>query len=227
MNPSKPIVNTRSGTSTRDRLLRAALQAFGQHDYDAVSTRRIVDSAGVNIAAISYHFGGKKGLYLATTEFLADSLTAELKSDMEHIRAQSEQAGPEQCRRMAGELICGLARNLLTGEFGEHAPGLIFREQNQPTEAFDILYDKLFKPMHGILAILVAGAWGLPTVTDRARLAAHGLLGLAIVFRASRPTMLKHLSRQAYSRHDLETIQNLLRAMAASALDHPESGDPT
>ena len=60
------------GASTRRRLLQAALRAFGRRDYDAVSTREIVEAAGANISAISYHLGGKQGLYLATAEFLAE-----------------------------------------------------------------------------------------------------------------------------------------------------------
>ena len=47
---------------TRQRLLRSALHAFGHNDYNAVSNRRLVNDAGANVAAISYHFGGKREL---------------------------------------------------------------------------------------------------------------------------------------------------------------------
>ncbi|MCC6794377.1 MAG: TetR/AcrR family transcriptional regulator [Candidatus Hydrogenedentes bacterium] len=50
------------------KLLRAAADAFAAQGYDAASTRAIADRAGVNIALIAYHFGGKDGLFDAVIE---------------------------------------------------------------------------------------------------------------------------------------------------------------
>ena len=52
------------GKPTRERLLLASLKTFGHKDYEAVSTREIVELAQANISAISYHFGGKDNLYV-------------------------------------------------------------------------------------------------------------------------------------------------------------------
>jgi AcrR family transcriptional regulator len=211
---------TDTGYDTRRRLLQAALRAFGRRDYDAVGTRQIVEAAGANISAISYHFGGKQGLYLATAEFLAESMRAELQADLKRIEQRIDQADSQQCRTMLGELIGGFVGNLLTGEFGEDAPGFILREQNQPTEAFDVLYAKLFGPMHGTMAALVAGARGLPAGSDEARMVAHALLGHALAFRGARTTMLRHLGRAAYTAQDLKQIQALIGAMTVAALGY-------
>ena len=51
--------------TTQRKLLRAAADAFAAEGCDAASTRAIADRAGVNIALIAYHFGGKDGLYEA------------------------------------------------------------------------------------------------------------------------------------------------------------------
>jgi AcrR family transcriptional regulator len=50
----------------REKLLDAAERMFGLADYDSVSTRAIAEEAGVNLAGIKYHFGGKEGLLEAT-----------------------------------------------------------------------------------------------------------------------------------------------------------------
>ena len=50
---------------TRARLLRTALGLFAQQGFARTSTREIAEAAQVNIAAISYHFGDKAGLYKA------------------------------------------------------------------------------------------------------------------------------------------------------------------
>lgn len=47
---------------SRQALLDAAHDLFAEHAFDAVSTKRIADAAGVNPAMIQYHFGGKSGL---------------------------------------------------------------------------------------------------------------------------------------------------------------------
>ena len=48
--------------STRDRILQAAECLFAENGIDRVSLREITAAAGVNIAAVHYHFGSKKVL---------------------------------------------------------------------------------------------------------------------------------------------------------------------
>ncbi|WP_214324631.1 TetR/AcrR family transcriptional regulator [Nonomuraea sediminis] len=49
-------------------ILKAATQLFAALGYDGTSTRQIADAAGLNIATVSYHVGGKRELYLAVIE---------------------------------------------------------------------------------------------------------------------------------------------------------------
>ncbi|NJP94144.1 TetR/AcrR family transcriptional regulator [Nonomuraea sp. FMUSA5-5] len=49
-------------------ILKAATQLFAALGYDGTSTRQIADAAGLNIATVSYHVGGKRELYLAVME---------------------------------------------------------------------------------------------------------------------------------------------------------------
>ena len=51
--------------ATKDRLLDAAEACFAEAGYAATSLRAITTKAKVNLAAVSYHFGGKEALYLA------------------------------------------------------------------------------------------------------------------------------------------------------------------
>ena len=47
---------------TKTKLLDSAEQLFGEKGYDATSLRDIIAHAGVNLAAIHYHFGSKQDL---------------------------------------------------------------------------------------------------------------------------------------------------------------------
>lgn len=214
------------GASTRRRLLQAALKAFGHRDYDAVSTREIVEAAQANISAISYHFGGKRGLYLATADYLARSMRSGLQGHLERTRARLPDADAVECRRLLSGFIRGFAENLLRGEFSEDAPGFIFREQNHPTEAFDILYEKLLQPVQETLAALVGVIRGLDPGAPESRLAAHAVMVMAVSFRLGRTTVLKRLDKPRYTPADVERIGALAAAMSVAALDYPPNEFP-
>ncbi|HCH31325.1 MAG TPA: TetR family transcriptional regulator, partial [Oceanospirillaceae bacterium] len=53
--------------STIDRILDAAEVEFAAHGFVETSLRTITTKAKVNLAAVNYHFGSKKGLIQAVT----------------------------------------------------------------------------------------------------------------------------------------------------------------
>lgn len=54
--------------NTIERMLEAATQLFAQRGFSGVSVKELAEAAAVNIASISYHFGGKEKLYMAVME---------------------------------------------------------------------------------------------------------------------------------------------------------------
>jgi AcrR family transcriptional regulator len=56
----KPSKTPEPSPSTRDRILQTAERLFAEKGIDSVSLREITAAAGVNIAAVHYHFGSKK-----------------------------------------------------------------------------------------------------------------------------------------------------------------------
>ena len=52
----------RTSADTRERILDAAEALFAANGFDGTGVRAITGQAGVNPAAVSYHFGGKEGL---------------------------------------------------------------------------------------------------------------------------------------------------------------------
>ncbi|MGW8286573.1 MAG: TetR/AcrR family transcriptional regulator [Candidatus Deferrimicrobiaceae bacterium] len=53
---------------TRSKILSAATPLFAKHGLNGVSIRNLANAAGVNLSMISYHFGGKAGLYAEILE---------------------------------------------------------------------------------------------------------------------------------------------------------------
>jgi AcrR family transcriptional regulator len=60
-----------SHEDTTSRILSTATRLFAAHGYDGTSTKDICERAGVNIAAIHYHFGSKENLYHSIIEQFA------------------------------------------------------------------------------------------------------------------------------------------------------------
>jgi len=59
--PSRPR-EAAPGALTRERILDAASDMFAERGVEAVSLRELTVKAGVNLAAVHYHFGSKEGL---------------------------------------------------------------------------------------------------------------------------------------------------------------------
>src|SRR3954465_1594479 len=66
--------NGRSPEATRRRMLDAAERLFLEHGFDGTSLRMLTGAAGVNLAAVNYHFGGKEELFRAMLSARLDPL---------------------------------------------------------------------------------------------------------------------------------------------------------
>ncbi|NWK56616.1 TetR/AcrR family transcriptional regulator [Verrucomicrobiaceae bacterium N1E253] len=53
---------------TREQILEAAWELFADKGFEDVSVRDVTNAAGVNLASVSYHFGGKDGLIQETVK---------------------------------------------------------------------------------------------------------------------------------------------------------------
>lgn len=212
---------TPSSLETRERLLQTALAAFGQRDYDGVSTREIVESAEANIAAISYHFGSKHGLYLATVEYLAERMHQQMAERLAAIQQTVDLTGQAACADMLCDLLNDFLDQLLDDNLGKSAPGIIFREQHQPTDAYEILYRTLLQPIHDTLTALVACHRGVKRDDRSAMLLAHALLGQTVIFRIGRTTLLKRLGKTAYTPADIKRLKRELNGYCRCMLNAP------
>jgi AcrR family transcriptional regulator len=102
----------KDGQETRKRILKAALQVFGEKGYRDATHAEICRRAGVNTAAINYHFGSKDGLYQATWEDAASLADALYPID----GGVASDAAPE-------ERLRGLVRTLLQRRADERRLG--------------------------------------------------------------------------------------------------------
>src|ERR1700758_521994 len=62
-----------SEENTRDRILTAAGEVFAEQGFEGATIRAITERAGVNVAAVNYHFRDKAELY---TRVVVDACSA-------------------------------------------------------------------------------------------------------------------------------------------------------
>jgi TetR/AcrR family transcriptional regulator len=85
----------RRPVGSRGALLAAATELFAAEGFDGVSVSAIAEKAGVNKAMISYHFGGKRDLYVA----ILAATFQEIVTDVERI-AGSPGPAPQVLREI-------------------------------------------------------------------------------------------------------------------------------
>jgi len=66
--------------TTKNKILDAAEQLFADKGFNGTSLREITGVAGVNLAAVNYHFGSKKELIKAVMSRYMDELSPKLES---------------------------------------------------------------------------------------------------------------------------------------------------
>ena len=79
-----------SSDSGRERILDAATRLFAALGYDGTSTRMIAEAAGLNVATVAYHVGGKRDLYLAVMERAHEVERAALRSALADMSPDAE-----------------------------------------------------------------------------------------------------------------------------------------
>ncbi|GAB2592118.1 CerR family C-terminal domain-containing protein [Dyella jejuensis] len=80
------------GDETRQRIIAAALELFGEHGFAGASTRDIAAAAGVNAPALQYYFQSKEGLYQACAEYITHELKARFAPAMRYASAALKKA---------------------------------------------------------------------------------------------------------------------------------------
>jgi len=137
---------------TRLALLDAAEQLFSQRAYAEIGIREIAQQAGVNIAAIKYHFGSKHDLYLATVQRAMSSHGGEVFSQ---ILANTPRDRGEAALQLAQFIRYFFTRMHETASL-DTCGSLMIREALQPSEAIDAVVEDYLKPSHDLLNRILA-----------------------------------------------------------------------
>jgi AcrR family transcriptional regulator len=202
-----------SSGSTKERILGAAELLFAQRGFDGASLRQLTAAAGVNLAAVNYHFGSKEKLVEEVFRRRLDSLNARrleaLAKVAGHADTTLEQVLAAYIRPaldLSHEDNGSIFMRVLARAFAEHDDTLRqFLSENyghvmrQFTAEFARLLPQLSKPELYWRIDLVSGAL------------THAMSGFGMIQRKQDVSEYTHRE---------QTAQHLIR-FAISGLSHP------
>jgi AcrR family transcriptional regulator len=126
----------------KHRLIEAAGAAFARRGFDGASIRDICREAGASVAAIHYHFGDKRSLYIACLE----SAQAD-KTYLAVLATRDEAPARERLRRF----IHGMLANQNAPDKPAWHMELILQEMIRPSDATQVLVERFIRPMAAAL----------------------------------------------------------------------------
>ncbi len=147
---------------TKIRILRAALDEFALHSPAGARSRKIAQMAGVNHAALCYHFGGKDEIYLEIIKLTVARFKGHYSEYFERARRIIESAKPsaEDAAGLIREMFMMQIRLLFNNTESAKMFLIMRREEIYPTPAFEILFDEMFRPLHMTISSLVNIVFG-------------------------------------------------------------------
>ncbi|RJF85777.1 CerR family C-terminal domain-containing protein [Sphingomonas cavernae] len=203
-----------------DRLLDTAIDQFGRYGFEAASTRAIAAAAETAMSSITYHYGGKEGLYLAAAHHIA----RQVSEGTEASRAAAEaflhaNPGIDGAVEAIARILDGFAE-LMTSDRSTPWARFIVREQMNPGPAFDILYSELMKQRADLVTSLLQRIGGGRFDEAEARVKALALFGQVLVFRVARATVLRVTGWTDVTSVEAAEIRHTVRAHTIAILEN-------
>ncbi|MBC02462.1 MAG: hypothetical protein CMJ34_04030 [Phycisphaerae bacterium] len=202
--------------SSRSDILAAATEAFADRGFEAASVRAICAAAGVNLAAINYHFGGKAALY---REVVIRAYEASRSTPMPSL---ADHDSAEEA--LAGWIQWYVGRSVKVGL--DPARRLLLREAAQPTTELDGVVQSVLHPVYRALEEIVRAL--LPEDIDARSLKLHclAILGQCLVHRVCREMIDRLPVEPSIGPDDATAISELITTNARASLAAAWSNRP-
>ena len=192
----------------RQRLLLAAEALFARKGYDGATVREICDRAGMNVAAINYHFGDKERLYIETVRHA-------------HACGVFESGPPPQLAGLSpAERLRGFVAAMLKNMDGPVRPEsmqLLMRELSMPSPATISVVEDFIRPMAmGLFEIL---GELLPDLPERQRLmVGFSVVGQCLYYRQNRTVSTLLFGAAAIDALSLDAVTEHITRFTFAAL---------
>ncbi len=196
---------------TRTRLLDASGPVFAERGYDRATVREICAAAGVNIAAVGYHFGDKLGLYRQLIRQVRESRLRQFPTP--------DNAGENPAVTL-GRIVRTLMSRILAADPSGWESQLFMREMQNPTPVFADIVIEYFKPLHDRLLQTITALADDESIPDHViQQLALSVVGQCVHYKvgADAIRMLVPID-QIESHFDVDTISRHITAVTLAAI---------
>src|SRR6478736_3259068 len=97
--PARKAAALDTSPDTKTRILDVAEGLFVEHGFEATSLRQLTAAAGVNLAAVNYHFGSKEELFQAVLTRRLDPMNQERIERLDRLEREAT-VRPLTCERV-------------------------------------------------------------------------------------------------------------------------------
>ncbi len=205
---------------TRTRILDAAEELFMLHGFEGTSMRLLTAKAGVNLAAVNYHFGSKDALIEALFRRRLDPMNTARIAELE--RLEQEAGG----RALAPEAIIrafvGQSLRLVedTKGGGRNFIRLLGRTYTEPTKPIRVLIGQLYAPtMERYKSALERALPHMPREELFWRM--HFMFGTLSYTLAATDTVQLIAGCKPEDRYDARLLEDRLTSFLAAGLNAP------
>ncbi len=161
---------------TKTRILNTAEQLFADNGFTATSLRTITTEAGVNLAAVNYHFGSKEALLAEVLGRRFRPVNQERLELLDMAVAEAGEGTPELEPVIRAFLVPAFRAMLVSGEKGAKFMQLIGRTHSETNEKIQGLFFQLFEEV--VQRFTEAFHRALPDLSvDEVRLRMHFVIG--------------------------------------------------
>jgi len=202
-----------SAKPAKERILDAAERLFARNGFYGVSVRDITEAAGVDVALVSYHFGGKRELFAAVFRRRAEMLNPERLEMLEEVRRSALPGVPALEDIVNAFTYPMLERSARGGEGWKSYFALVAQVNNSP-EWGPILMTEHFDPLVGRFIAVLREA--LPSCDAREVYWGYQFLTGALTLTFAETGRIDKLSGGLCRSSDLDSVhQRLARYVAA------------
>jgi AcrR family transcriptional regulator len=198
---------------TAEALLDAAELLFSERGYAAVGIREIVEEAGVNIAAIKYHFGSKGDLYQATVRRAMQRRRAGAAWEVLQDTPRDRSEAAVRLVRFVHEFLAHLMA-------GDPSSRLLLREAAEPSEAIDGVVRDFIEPNEALLVSLVR-VFAPDEDERRLALMAESVLGQVLHYRVFRPFLERLTVGELATAEQIAEVADHLAAFSLRGIGCP------
>jgi AcrR family transcriptional regulator len=213
----KPVYKEPEGTKLA--LIMAAGELFAESGLEGQGVRAIAEKAGVNIAAINYHFGSKENLYVETLRYVISH-----EKDV-HAADFFKEVGEDISPYEASALLYRYVKENYSFHFSKKQPRwfnlLVMRALQDPSPSLQSLVDEVFRPdMEAFVAFIRKARPAIST--QDAYLLNFFLVGQIFFYSLSRVPILMVLKKEDYDKAFIDAAADQIARAMLSVLGLPQ-----